>query len=87
MLSFILFGVGELLLLFLAPLLLAAFAFWIWMLVSAIQNQGLDGLEKVVWVLVIIFLHCLGALLYLLLGYPKRRTPYEARPFHPPPIG
>ena len=51
---------------------LAACVFWIWMLISAIQNQGLNGTEKVIWVLVIIFLHFLGAFLYLLLGRPKR---------------
>jgi len=44
------------------------------MLVSAIQNKGLNGTEKVIWVLVIIFLHFLGAFLYLLLGRPKRLT-------------
>jgi len=87
MFSFIGFGGGELLLLFLAPLILAAFAFWIWMLVSAIQNNGLDSTEKIVWVLVIIFLHFLGALLYFLLGYPKRRPLDAARPVHPPPVG
>jgi len=57
------------------PIALLATVFWIWMLVSAIQNQGLNGTEKVIWVLVIIFLHFLGAFLYLLLGRPKRLTP------------
>jgi hypothetical protein len=63
---------GDEMILLLAPLILAAFVFWIWMLVSAIQNKGLNGTEKVVWVLVIIFLHFLGAFLYFLLGHPKR---------------
>jgi hypothetical protein len=58
--------------LILAPLFIAASVFWIWMLVSAIQNKGLTDTEKVVWVLVVIFLHFLGALLYLFLGHPKR---------------
>jgi len=78
---------GIALLLFLIPLVLALFAFWIWMLVSAIQNNGLNSTEKIVWVLVIIFLHCLGALLYFLLGHPKRHPLGEARPVHPPPVG
>jgi hypothetical protein len=67
-------GGGEIMFLILAPLILAAFVFWIWMLISAIQNNGLTGTEKVIWVLVIIFLHFLGAFLYLLLGHPKRLT-------------
>lgn len=59
----------------LLPLVLALFAFWIWMLVSAIQNKGLTDGEKVAWVLVIVLLHWLGALIYLLVGHPKRKAP------------
>ena len=44
-------GGGELMLLLtvlvLVPLSLAALAFWIWMLVHAIQNKGLTDGEKV----------------------------------------
>jgi hypothetical protein len=47
---------------------LAACIFWIWMLIHAITNNGLSGTEKVVWVLVIIFLHFLGALIYFFVG-------------------
>ena len=50
-------------------------AFWIWMLVSAIQNKGLTDGEKVGWVLAIVFLHFIGSLLYLLIAYPKRNQP------------
>ena len=38
--------------------------FWIWMLVDCLMNPALEGTEKLVWVLVIIFLHALGALIY-----------------------
>ena len=54
------------------PFLLLAFAFWIWMLISAIQNQGVSEGEKVAWALVVLFTHCLGAFIYFLVGYPKR---------------
>jgi hypothetical protein len=71
MFSFI--GIAEVtFVLFCGLIALAACIFWIWMLISAIQNNGLNGTERVVWVLVIIFLHFLGAFLYLLLGHPKR---------------
>ena len=56
------------------PLLLfvlATFAFWVWMLVHCLQNQGLDGNEKLIWVLVIIFTHFLGALIYFFVGRTK----------------
>ena len=50
------------------PIALAAFAFWIWMLISAIQNKGLTDGEKIAWVLVVALLHFLGALIYFF-GY------------------
>jgi hypothetical protein len=72
MFSLFLLAGGAIVTLFLILLGLALCIFWIWMLVSAIQNNGLNGMERLIWVLVIIFLHFLGAFLYLLLGHPKR---------------
>jgi len=64
--------------LFVLPIALAAFAFWIWMLISAIQNKGLTEGEKIAWVLVVALLHFLGALIYFFVGHPKRKTPLPA---------
>ena len=50
---------------------LAGFVFWLWMLVDAIKNRSLTDGEKVVWVLVIIFLPVLGSILYFFIGKPK----------------
>ena len=61
------------------PLALLATAFWIWMLISAVQNKGLDEGEKIAWVLVIALLHLLGAIIYFFVGHPKRKTPLPAR--------
>ena len=61
--------------LFIIPFVLALFAFWIWMLISAIQNKGLNEGEKIAWVLVIALLHVLGAIIYFFVGHPKRKTP------------
>jgi len=44
------------------------FIFWVWMLIDCIQNQRLNSTEKVIWVLVIIFLNLLGAIIYFLAG-------------------
>jgi heme/copper-type cytochrome/quinol oxidase subunit 2 len=70
---------GEIILILLAllllPITLACFAFWIWMLISAVQNKGLTDGEKIAWVLVIVFLHVLGALLYFCIGHSKRNAP------------
>jgi hypothetical protein len=46
---------------------LAAFAFWIWMLIDAISNLP-SGNEKIVWVLVIVFTGIIGALIYFFVG-------------------
>lgn len=59
---------GILFLLFFIALGILAFVFWIWMLIDAIQNPRLDGTEKIVWVLVIIFVNWLGALIYYFVG-------------------
>ena len=44
------------------------FIFWIWMLIDCIKNDRLSSTEKIVWVLVIVFLHALGGFIYLLAG-------------------
>jgi hypothetical protein len=67
-----------LLIFFILPIAILLFVFWIWMLISAIQNKGLTEGEKIAWVLVIVLLHFLGALLYLFIGHPKRKTPLGA---------
>lgn len=46
---------------------------WLWMLIHAITNRGLRDGEKIMWVLLIIFLQCLGPLLYFFIGRPKKR--------------
>ena len=68
-------GIGVLFLIMLCfGLALALTVFWIWMLVSAIQNKGLSDGEKVGWVLAIVFFHFIGSLLYFFIGHPKRKT-------------
>jgi hypothetical protein len=58
----------------LIPLCLAMFAFWIWMLVDCIKNEGISGNEKVAWVLVIALTHLLGAIIYFFAGRQPRRA-------------
>ena len=56
------------LILVIIPLL---FAFWLWMVIDCVQNPKLQGTEKIVWVMVIIFLNWLGALVYYFVGRSK----------------
>jgi hypothetical protein len=50
---------------------LLIFIFWLWMLIECIMNKALTSTEKLIWVLVIIFLNGLGALLYFFIGRGK----------------
>jgi len=46
---------------------------WIWMLVDcATKEPGDRGNEKIVWILIIVFTHWIGALIYLLARRPQR---------------
>jgi hypothetical protein len=38
------------------------------MLIDCLQNPRIQGTEKLVWVLVIFFLHLLGAIIYFAIG-------------------
>jgi hypothetical protein len=71
MFAFITGLIGLLVALFLGGLGLLATIFWIWMLIHAITNRGLDSIEKLLWFLVIFFLHFLGALIYFFVARPK----------------
>lgn len=51
---------------------LASLAFWIWTLIDCIRNEPSAGNDKVIWVLVIVLLHSLGALIYLIARRPTR---------------
>jgi hypothetical protein len=48
-----------------------ATVFWIWMLIHAVTNKGLGDGEKIAWVLVILFTHFIGALIYFVVGRPR----------------
>ena len=54
-----LFGVW----LFFVVLAILASVFWIWMLISALVNEPTSN-DKILWFLVIFFLHFIGALIY-----------------------
>jgi hypothetical protein len=48
--------------------ILAATVFWIIMLIHALTNRSLTDVQKLIWVIVIFFLHGLGALIYFFVG-------------------
>jgi hypothetical protein len=44
---------------------LAAAALWIWILVEVLTRETDEGNNRLIWALVIVFTHWLGALIYL----------------------
>jgi len=55
-------------------LFIAGTIFWIWMLIEAATRERSTG-DKILWVLIIIFTHVIGALIYFFVKYnPRRRV-------------
>ncbi|HEY6842667.1 MAG TPA: PLDc N-terminal domain-containing protein [Thermoanaerobaculia bacterium] len=52
-------------------LAVATTIFWIWMLVAAATHERANA-DKIVWVLIILFTHVLGALVYFVVRYTPR---------------
>jgi prolipoprotein diacylglyceryltransferase len=52
-------------------LISTGFAFWIWMIIDCATNEPSTGNDKIVWIVVIVFTHIIGALIY----YFVRRRP------------
>ncbi|HVW01646.1 MAG TPA: PLD nuclease N-terminal domain-containing protein [Planctomycetaceae bacterium] len=47
---------------------IAGLVLLIWALVDAIKNPNLSDTQRIIWVLVILFVGCIGPVLYLLVG-------------------
>ncbi len=50
-----------------------ATVFWLWMLIDCLTSS-MSPIEKLIWALVIIFLHLLGALIYFIVARSGRRS-------------
>jgi prolipoprotein diacylglyceryltransferase len=65
--------------LFFIPFLVLALlglAFWIWMLVDCATHEPSQGNDKVVWILIIVLTHVIGALIYFLVRRPQRKAQF-----------
>jgi hypothetical protein len=52
---------------------LALMVFWIWMLVDCATKEPSTGNDKIIWILIIVFTHWIGALIYFLVRRPERK--------------
>ncbi len=41
-------------------------AFWIWMIVDCAKRRFKNNIEKIIWILVIVFAHWIGSLVYFI---------------------
>lgn len=48
-------------------------AFWIWMIVDCATNEPQGNDNKIVWILIIVLTHFIGALIYFFARRPERR--------------
>jgi cytochrome c oxidase assembly factor CtaG len=53
-------------------LFLLASLFWLWMLVDCAMKESADGSDKLVWIIIIVFTHFIGAVVYFLFRRPQR---------------
>jgi hypothetical protein len=50
--------------------------FWIWMLVDCATKERGEGNDKLIWVLIILFTHIIGAAIYYFVRRPKRKAEF-----------
>lgn len=45
---------------------------WVWMLVDCLKNESSEGNDKVIWILLMVFLGIIGSVLYYFIRRPQR---------------
>jgi hypothetical protein len=67
-------GSGKLMIVvaILIPLAIACFGFWLWMLIDCATNEPDTGNNKVVWIIIIVCAHIIGAVLYWIMRRDRR---------------
>ena len=72
---------------FLIVLCLLLTAFWVWMVVDC-ANAPMESGDKTAWILILLFTHLLGAVLYYFIPRRERLSKRVTSPFHsaPPPM-
>ena len=76
-----LFGLGMGFIALLVPLVAVTIVvlgtiLWIWMIIDCAMNEPSEGNDKIIWILIIVLAHGLGALIYFLARRPQRMARY-----------
>ncbi|WMW25977.1 PLDc N-terminal domain-containing protein [Methanolobus sediminis] len=50
--------------------------FWLWMLIDCATKEPSEGNDKLIWIIIIVFTHVLGAFVYFFIRRPKRIKEY-----------
>jgi len=67
---------GGCFVLFILLFVALGFAFWIWMLVDCATKEPSEGNDKLIWVLIVVLGHFIGALIYYFVRRPQRYARY-----------
>ncbi len=66
------FGLGEMFLLMVIAAGLAGSVFWVVMIIECATKEPSEGNDKLTWILIIVFTHWIGALIYYFVRRPQR---------------
>ena len=72
------FGLGEMFILLVAVVGLGASVFWVLMIIECATKEPAEGNDKLTWILIIIFTHWIGALIYYFVRRPQRIAQFGA---------
>jgi hypothetical protein len=56
----------------------AGTVFWVWMLVDCAMHEPSTGNDKLIWIIVIVLTHFIGALIYFFARRPQRKQLFGA---------
>ena len=64
--------IDSLFILFFVLLAITGVIFWIWMIVDCATKEPNQGNDKIVWIIIIVLAHWIGALIYYFVRRPQR---------------
>lgn len=67
-------GAAEVFVLFILLIFLAIFIMWLIALIDILRSE-FTGYNKIIWILVVLFIPLLGAILYFLIGRKQKTFP------------